>query len=160
VKRTLYTGAAFIVGLIFGAGLIVSGMFNPAKVLGFLDLAGPWDPSLALVMAGAVAVGMVGFGAAAKRAQSWLGAPMQLPKARDVDASLLLGSLAFGVGWGLAGFCPGPALVALGAGQAKAVVFVAAMIVGMLVFEILERLQRTNRSDLPSNANLARKADG
>ncbi|HXX83664.1 MAG TPA: YeeE/YedE family protein [Casimicrobiaceae bacterium] len=160
MKRTLYTGAAFIVGLIFGAGLIVSGMFNPAKVLGFLDLAGPWDPSLALVMAGAVAVGMVGFGAAAKRAQSWLGAPMQLPKARDVDASLLLGSLAFGVGWGLAGFCPGPALVALGAGQAKAVVFVAAMIVGMLVFEILERLQRTNRSDLPSNANLARKADG
>jgi uncharacterized membrane protein YedE/YeeE len=160
MKRTLYNGAAFAVGLIFGVGLIVSGMFNPAKVLGFLDLAGNWDPSLALVMTGAVTVGIVGFTAAAKRTQSWLGAPMQLPKTRDIDARLLLGSLTFGVGWGLAGFCPGPALVALGAGQAKAVVFVAAMIVGMLVFEGLERLQRAKRSDFPIDANLARKADG
>ena len=160
MKRTLYTGAAFIVGLIFGVGLIVSGMFNPATGLGSLDLAGRWAPSLALVMAGAVAVGRVGFGATAKRTQSWLGAPMQLPKTRDIDARLLLGSLAFGVGWGLAGFCPGPALVALGAGQAKAVVFVAAMILGMLVFEILERLQRAKRSNLPIDANLARKVDG
>jgi uncharacterized membrane protein YedE/YeeE len=160
MKRTLYNGAAFTVGLIFGIGLIVSGMFNPAKVLGFLDLAGNWDPSLALVMAGAVTVGIVGFAAAAKRTQSWLGVPMQLPKTRNVDARLLLGSLTFGVGWGLAGFCPGPALVALGAGQAKAVIFVAAMILGMLVFEGLERLQRANRSDLPPAANLARKADG
>jgi uncharacterized membrane protein YedE/YeeE len=160
MKRILHNGAAFTVGLIFGIGLIVSGMFNPAKVLGFLDVAGNWDPSLALVMAGAVTVGIVGFAAAAKRAQSWLGAPIQLPKTRDVDARLLLGSLTFGVGWGLAGFCPGPALVALGAGQVKAVVFVAAMILGMLVFEGLERLQRASRSDLPPAANLARKADG
>lgn len=160
MKRALYSGAAFTVGLTFGVGLIVSGMFNPSKVLGFLDLAGNWDPSLALVMTGAVTVGIVGFAAAAKRTQSWLGAPMQLPKTRDIDARLLLGSLTFGVGWGLAGFCPGPALVALGAGHAKAVVFVAAMILGMLVFEGLERLQRANRSDLPTEANLARKADG
>ena len=121
---------ALLAGLVFGIGLIVSGMVNPAKVLGFLDLAGKWDPSLALVMAGAIAVGAVAFALADKRNQTLLGTPMLLPSDRRIDRRLVLGSLLFGVGWGLAGFCPGPALVALGAGYAKAVVFVVAMLAG------------------------------
>lgn len=128
---------AFVVGLVFGIGLLVSGMANPAKVLGFLDLAGHWDPSLALVMAGAVAVGAVGFAFARRRGETLLGTPMNLPTATQLDKSLIAGSLLFGVGWGLAGFCPGPALVALGAAEVKAMVFVAAMVVGMAVFEFL-----------------------
>jgi len=160
MKRVAYSGAAFAVGVIFGVGLIVSGMFNPAKVIGFLDLAGNWDPSLALVMVGAIAVGAVGFGVAGKRRQSLLGAPLQLPQRRQIDARLILGSLAFGVGWGLAGFCPGPALVALGVGQAKAIVFVLAMLAGMLAFEGLQRGQRAAPSDVPRGADLARRADG
>jgi hypothetical protein len=126
-------------GLVFGLGLIVSGMVNPAKVQGFLDLAGKWDPSLALVMGGAVAVGMVAFYAAGKRARSVLGSPMPASARQGFDRRCLLGSLAFGVGWGMAGFCPGPALVALGSGQIKAVVFVAAMLAGMALFELIER---------------------
>jgi uncharacterized membrane protein YedE/YeeE len=133
---------AFIAGLTFGLGLIVSGMANPAKVLGFLDLAGPWDPSLALVMAGAIAVGGIGFLVAGRRGTTLLGEPMDLPTSRGIDRRLVAGSLLFGVGWGLAGFCPGPALVALGAGQVKALVFVAAMVAGMAVFEVLERAKR------------------
>jgi uncharacterized membrane protein YedE/YeeE len=135
----MYTLSAFVSGLVFGIGLVVSGLVNPAKVLGFLDLAGAWDPSLAVVMAGAVAVGAFAFAVAGKRASTLLGAPMALPAAGEIDRRLVLGSLAFGVGWGLAGFCPGPALVALGAGKVKALVFVAAMLVGMLVFELAER---------------------
>ena len=131
--------SAFAAGLIFGIGLMVSGMFNPAKVLGFLDLAGKWDPTLILVMAGAVAVGLVAFFVADRRTQSLLRAPMQLPKRREIDARLVIGSVIFGVGWGLAGFCPGPAIVALGTAQLKPVVFIAAMLAGMLVFELLER---------------------
>jgi uncharacterized membrane protein YedE/YeeE len=134
---TLFASA--LAGLVFGLGLIVSGMANPAKVLAFLDLAGPWDPSLALVMAGAVAVGMVAFLFARRRTVSLLGAEMRLPEARDIDRRLMLGSLVFGIGWGIAGFCPGPGLVALGMGEAKALVFVAAMLAGMGVFELLDR---------------------
>lgn len=130
---------SLISGLIFGLGLILSGMADPAKVLGFLDIAGPWDPSLALVMAGAVAVGLIGFSFARRRSQSLLGSKMQLPKHGDVDRRLVGGSLVFGMGWGVAGFCPGPALVALGIGETKAAVFVAAMVVGMAIFEFLER---------------------
>lgn len=134
---------SLLVGLIFGFGLIVSGMANPAKVLGFLDLAGQWDPSLAFVMGGAIAVGLIAFTAARKRKVSFLGADMRLPKASEIDRRLVIGSLMFGVGWGIAGFCPGPALVALGlfgvgAGSAKAIVFVASMLGGMVVFELLE----------------------
>src|SRR5882762_3390686 len=135
----MYTAASFTTGFVFGIGLVVSGLVNPAKVLGFLDLAGAWDPSLAVVMAGAVAVGAVAFALAGKRASTLLGTPMALPAGREIDRRLVLGSLAFGVGWGLAGFCPGPALVALGAGKVKALVFVAAMLAGMLVFELAER---------------------
>jgi uncharacterized membrane protein YedE/YeeE len=126
---------AFAVGLLFGLGLIVSRMADPAKVLGFLDLAGPWDPSLALVMVGAIAIGSVGFFAARRRTKSLLGLPMQIPAARAIDRKLVVGALLFGIGWGLAGFCPGPALVALGAGYDKALVFVASMLVGMAAFD-------------------------
>ena len=126
-------------GLVFGLGLIVSGMSNPAKVLGFLDLAGAWDPSLALVMGGAIAVAMPAFWLAGRRQQAILGDAMQLPAARRIDRRLLLGSLAFGAGWGIAGFCPGPALVSLLTWQPKAWIFTGAMLAGMLVFEVLER---------------------
>jgi len=133
---------SLLAGLLFGLGLIVAGMTNPAKVIGFLNLAGPWDPSLAFVMAGAIAVGTVAFLVARRRAVSLLGAAMQLPSTRDIDRRLVLGSLVFGVGWGLAGFCPGPGLVALGMGEFKALVFVAAMLVGMGAFELFERRRR------------------
>jgi len=130
---------SFAAGLVFGIGLLLSGMSNPAKVQGFLDLAGRWDPSLALVMGGAIAVGLIGFRLAHVRTRSLLGGAMHLPTARDLSKPLVLGSLAFGAGWGLAGFCPGPALVSLGTGEAKAVVFVAAMLAGMFVYELIER---------------------
>jgi uncharacterized membrane protein YedE/YeeE len=133
---------AFGVGLLFGAGLVVSGMTRPEKVLGFLDLAGRWDPSLAFVMGGAVAVAAVGFALARRREASWLGAPMPTLPTRGVDARLLAGSAVFGVGWGLGGFCPGPALVTAGAGSARALVFVAAMLVGSALFGALQGRDR------------------
>ena len=129
---------SLLAGLVFGLGLIVSGMANPAKVLGFLDLAGAWDPSLALVMGGAVGVGLLAFAVAKRRRLSLLGAEMRLPTARQIDRRLVGGSLLFGIGWGVAGFCPGPALTALGMGEVKALVFVAAMLAGMGIFELLE----------------------
>lgn len=135
----MYVAFAFLAGLVFGIGLIIAQMINPAKILGFLDLAGPWDPSLALVMGGAVAVGLVGFAAAGRLQTTLLGTPMLLPTMRTIDRRLVVGSLLFGVGWGIAGFCPGPALVALGADQPKVLAFVVAMIAGMLVFEGIER---------------------
>jgi uncharacterized protein len=134
---TMFT--SLLAGLVFGLGLIVSGMANPAKIHGFLDLAGRWDPSLAFVMTGAIAVGVIAFAMANKRTVSLIGAEMKLPSARHIDRRLVVGSALFGIGWGVAGFCPGPGLVALGMGEAKAVVFVAAMLAGMAVFEFLER---------------------
>jgi uncharacterized membrane protein YedE/YeeE len=130
---------AFFVGLLFGLGLIVSGMTNPAKVIGFLDLAGAWDPSLAFVMGGAILIGSGGFALAKNRQRSLLGVPMQLPKSTKLDKRLLLGSLAFGVGWGIAGFCPGPAIVSAAAGQPKAWIFVAAMLFGMVLYSVIEQ---------------------
>lgn len=130
---------ALLAGLVFGLGLLVSGMADPAKVLGFLDLAGAWDPSLALVMGGAIAVGLPAFALARRRSRSLLGQAMQLPAERTVTRPLVLGSLLFGVGWGLVGLCPGPALVALGIGHAEAPVFVAAMLAGMGLFEVFGR---------------------
>lgn len=136
---------AFAIGLIFGLGLIVSGMTDPSKVIGFLDLAGRWDPSLAFVMAGAIAVGIFAYRFARKRAAAFLGGAMRLPAAREMDRRLVLGSLAFGIGWGLGGLCPGPAIVSLGAGQDKAYVFVLAMLAGMAVYEIAERCVTARR---------------
>ena len=134
---------SLLAGLVFGIGLILSGMANPAKVLGFLDLAGAWDPSLAFVMGGAIGVGVVAFALASKRSRTFIGEPMSLPQAGTVDRRLLIGSALFGIGWGLGGFCPGPAVVALGMGQGmgqgKAVLFVLAMLAGMAVFEWLQR---------------------
>lgn len=132
---------SFLVGLVFGLGLIISGLANPAKVLAFLDLAGNWDPSLMLVMGGAVVVAMPFFALARRRRDSWLGMPLHLPGWRPVERRLVLGSLAFGIGWGLVGFCPGPAVVAVGMFNAKATIFVAAMFAGMALFECWERWQ-------------------
>lgn len=133
---------AFVAGLVFGLGLLLSGMADPAKVLGFLDLAGPWDPSLAFVMAGAVGVAAIAFARARTRTRTWLGGAMQLPAKSRVDRRLVIGALLFGAGWGLVGFCPGPALVALGLGEPKAVVFVAAMLAGMGLFELVDAVRR------------------
>ena len=136
----MHTLAALAAGLIFGLGLILSGMTDPSKVIGFLDLAGRWDPSLAFVMGGAVLVGMVAFRFARGREKSLLGDVMRLPTARQVDRRLVLGGLAFGTGWGLAGYCPGPALVAAAQGGTQALIFVVAMLAGMAVYEIHDRL--------------------
>ncbi|MDR6604567.1 putative membrane protein YedE/YeeE [Achromobacter deleyi] len=129
---------AFASGLVFGLGLIVSGMANPAKVLGFLDIAGDWDPSLAFVMGGAVLVTAAGFAGLRRRRASASGEPMHWPTATRIDLRLAAGSLAFGAGWGLAGFCPGPALVAASAGVTEALIFVAAMLAGMGIFSVFE----------------------
>ena len=131
--------SAGLVGLVFGLGLILGGMTNPAKVIGFLDLAGAWDPSLGLVMGGAMVVAAAAFKVAKGRARAVLGATLQIPQSRVIDKRLILGSLAFGAGWGLAGFCPGPALVSVASGAAEALVFVAAMLAGMALFEYLLR---------------------
>ncbi|MBA4742182.1 MAG: YeeE/YedE family protein [Azoarcus sp.] len=129
----------FLVGLIFGLGLILSGMTDPSKVLGFLDLFGAWDPSLALVMGGAIAVGTIAFALAKDRTRSVLGSTMHLPRATQIDKRLVVGALIFGAGWGLAGFCPGPALVASASGEIKAAIFVVAMLAGMGVYALVER---------------------
>lgn len=131
--------SAFAIGLTFGIGLILAGMANPAKVRAFLDLAGNWDPSLALVMAGAIAVAFFGFRSAKTMPASLLRALMQLPGRRKIDKPLVLGSMAFGAGWGVAGFCPGPALVALGGGSVQALIFTAAMAAGFFVHWVLTR---------------------
>ena len=128
---------AALSGLVFGIGLIASGMTNPAKVKGFLDLAGAWDPSLGLVMGGAIAVAVGAFALARRRERSWTGQRMELPRATVIDARLLGGGVLFGVGWGLAGYCPGPALVALGGGSGSAALFVAAMLAGLVLHDTL-----------------------
>ena len=135
---------SLLAGLLFGLGLIVSGMVNPGKVLGFLDVAGQWDPSLMLVMGGAIAVGLVAFGIAKKRALTLIGEKIDLPTSTIIDLRLIWGSALFGIGWGLGGFCPGPALVGVGMGLPSALIFVAAMIAGMVLFELLEK-KRTSK---------------
>jgi uncharacterized membrane protein YedE/YeeE len=130
---------AALAGLVFGIGLILSGMTDPAKVQGFLDVAGTWNPTLAFVMGGAVLVGLAAFAIAGRLGRSLLGEPMRLPTATAIDRRLVLGSLAFGVGWGLAGYCPGPALASLATGAVEPLIFAAAMLAGMGVFELLER---------------------
>ena len=134
---------ALLAGLVFGLGLIISGMTDPSKVTGFLDLAGAWDPSLALVIGGAVGVGLIAFRLARTRSQAMLGGPMQLPAARRIDRRLVLGGLTFGVGWGLAGYCPGPALASLATGGSKPLIFTAAMLAGMAIFALQDRLSQS-----------------
>ena len=141
----MQASVAFIVGLLFGLGLLLSGMANPAKVLGFLDLAGAWDPSLMLVMIGAIALAIVPFAWAKKRSVSLLGCPLALPTATKIDRRLMIGSVLFGAGWGLSGFCPGPAMVALGAGEIKALIFVIFMLLGMSTFAFIEHKVRLQR---------------
>ena len=133
--------AALIAGLVFGLGLILSGMGNPAKVQNFLDIFGTWDPSLGLVMGGAIAVGLIAFTWAKRRKTSALGEPMQLPTATVVDRKLLTGAAMFGTGWGLAGFCPGPAVMNLATLQMEVWLFVAAMLAGM----VLQHVTAKNR---------------
>lgn len=122
---------ALAAGLLFGVGLILGGMTNPSKVQAFLDPFGRWDPSLAFVMGGAIAIGVIGFALAKRRQRSWTGEPIELPPNRAIDTRLLFGGGLFGIGWGLGGLCPGPALTALGAGFAPAFWFVPAMLAGM-----------------------------
>ena len=137
MKNITTSLVALLAGLVFGLGLILSGMGNPAKVQNFLDIFGTWDPSLGLVMGGAIAVGLIAFTWAKRRAArnqpALLGDPMQLPTATAVDRRLLTGAALFGAGWGLAGFCPGPAVMNLATLQPEVWLFVAAMLVGMLL---------------------------
>lgn len=132
----------FLIGLLFGIGLLVSGMTNPAKVIGFLDIAGSWDPSLMFVMGGAVVIGIFGFRIAKARRESLFGRVISLNDFKTIDASLIVGAAIFGVGWGLSGFCPGPAIAALGTGEWKAVLFVVAMALGMGLQALYERRGR------------------
>ncbi|SDK25887.1 DUF6691 family protein [Microbulbifer yueqingensis] len=134
------TVTAFVAGLLFGLGLLLSGMANPEKVLAFLDLAGNWDPSLGLVMVGAILVALPAFTWAKGRQRSLMNEALELPTRSDIDRPLVVGSLLFGAGWGLAGFCPGPAVVATGAGELKAVIFTVAMLTGMTAFQRFRRL--------------------
>ena len=136
MKKHFSLISQYLIGVLFGFGLMISGMSNPQKILNFLDITGPWDPSLLFVMLGAVLVGLCGFYVVSKRAQSFFGGTLHLPAKKEVTSPLVIGSLIFGAGWGLAGFCPGPAIVALGVGHLKALVFILGMLAGM---EICER---------------------
>jgi len=130
---------ALLAGLIFGLGLIVSGMANPEKVIGFLNIFGRWDPSLAFVMGGAIFIGVFSFKYIVKREKTLLGGSLHLSNEKSINKRLIFGSLIFGLGWGVAGFCPGPALVSLGMGSLKGALFVIAMLAGMLVFKLVQK---------------------
>lgn len=129
--RTMSIVIAGLAGALFGAGLLVSGMTDPAKVVAFLDVVGGWDPSLAFVMGGAVMVNMVAFRLIARRSDPWFDTKFHLPTRRDIDRPLVVGAALFGVGWGLGGLCPGPGLVSAASGSTAGVAFVAAMLAGM-----------------------------
>lgn len=125
-------------GLLFGLGLLISGMTDPVKVLGFLDVFGAWDISLALVMGGGLVVAIIGVQIARRRRLSWVGSEIEMPTKTKITKRLVIGAMLFGIGWGLVGICPGPGIVLLGTGQWQAYVFITAMIVGMVVFQRLE----------------------
>ena len=127
-----------LTGLLFGFGLLISGMTDPVKVQGFLDIFGAWDISLALVMGGGLLVAIVGVQMAKRQQTSWIGIKIELPSKTTINKKLLIGAMLFGIGWGLVGICPGPGIVLLGTGQWQAYVFIPAMIVGMLIFQWLE----------------------
>lgn len=134
---------AGLAGLLLGLGLILSGMANPAKVIGFLDVAGPWDPSLGLVMGGGLVVGSIGFALLKKQPMTLLGEPLNLPTSRKIDIRLIMGSVLFGIGWGITGICPGPGLVLLGAGIPEGVIYVASLLVGMTLYSVIEKLRHS-----------------
>ncbi|MEP3440113.1 MAG: DUF6691 family protein [Sulfitobacter sp.] len=140
---------SYLIGLVFGAGILISGMANPAKVLNFFDIAGTWDPSLAFVMGGALIVSAIGYKVVLKRPSPLLGASFQLPLRRDLDLSLLGGSAVFGVGWGIAGFCPGGALPALGTGRIEVLIFIIALVAGIVVARRLQAIHQS-RSHRPA----------
>jgi hypothetical protein len=131
---------ALLAGLVFGLGLIIGGMTNPAKVLGFLDITGDWDPSLAFVMIGAIAVGFFAFREAGQRKWSVLGLSIDLPERTRIDRPLVMGALLFGIGWGLSGFCPGPAVASVLIGGSAVWIFVASMLAGMGLYTLAEKL--------------------
>ena len=139
MRSVLIAGLA---GLLFGLGLTVSGMINPAKVLGFLDVTGAWDPSLVLVLVSAIGVSAASVVLGRRRARPWAADVFQVPTKTRIDAPLIIGSVVFGVGWGLAGYCPGPMLAALPLGAPKTYEITAAMIVGMALFELWRRRAR------------------
>jgi uncharacterized membrane protein YedE/YeeE len=143
-EKTMKLFVALLAGLVFGVGLILSGMTDPSKVQGFLDLAGPWDPSLAFVMGGALTIASLGFSLALKWPQALFGDAIRLPTATQIDRRLVLGGLTFGAGWGLAGYCPGPALASLAHGGLKPWVFFVAMLAGMALYELAERIKTTS----------------
>lgn len=139
MNRGLQWLTAGLAGLLLGLGLILSGMANPAKVVGFLDVAGPWDPSLGLVMGGGLVVGSVGFALLKKRQVTLLGEPLNLPVSRKIDIRLIFGSVLFGIGWGITGICPGPGLVLLGAGIPEGVIYVVSLLAGMALYSVIEK---------------------
>ena len=127
-----------LAGLLFGFGLLVSGMTDPVKVQGFLDIFGAWDISLALVMGGGLVVAFFGVRLAKRQQTSWIGTLIEMPSKTVINKKLLIGAMLFGIGWGLVGICPGPGIVLLGTGQWQAYVFIPAMIIGMMVYQWLE----------------------
>ena len=145
MRSLLQWFTAGLAGLILGLGLILSGMANPAKVVGFLDVTGLWDPSLGLVMGGGLAVGAIGFAILRNRRSTLLGDPLNLPTNRVIDTRLIAGSVVFGIGWGLTGICPGPGLVLLGAGLDAGLVYVLALLAGMAIYSVIERMRHAYR---------------
>ena len=152
MKSHINTFSALGAGLMFGIGLIFAGMTDPSKVIGFLDVAGKWDPSLAFVMGGAIFVGLFAFKKAKRRDTSLLGEIMRIPTSQVITKPLIIGSVLFGAGWGLGGFCPGPGITALGTGNPKAAIFVIGMVAGMLIFEWLTR----PRAEVPDAGGVAK----
>lgn len=136
---------AGLAGLLLGCGLILSGMANPAKVVGFLDITGLWDPSLGLVMGGGLLVGAMGFSLLRRQSKTLLGEPLNLPTNRVINGRLIAGSILFGIGWGLTGICPGPGLVLLGAGLDAGVVYALSLLAGMMIYSLLERARHVRR---------------
>lgn len=143
MSRGMQWMTAGLAGLLLGIGLILSGMANPAKVIGFLDVAGPWDPSLGLVMGGGLVVGSIGFALLKKQPKTLSGEPLNLPASRKIDLRLILGSVLFGIGWGVTGICPGPGLVLLGAGIPEGVIYVASLLAGMTLYSLIEKLRHS-----------------
>ena len=152
MRSHINTLSALGAGVVFGIGLIFAGMTDPSKVIGFLDVAGKWDPSLAFVMGGAIFVGLFAFRKAKRRDTSLLGEIMRIPTSQVITKPLIIGSMLFGAGWGLGGFCPGPGITSLGTANPKAAIFVIGMLAGMLIFEWLTRL----RADVADASSVAK----